>query len=215
MSQGLEVHPLPERLPPGCRTRTGAWARSEEAVLARGFVGLQLLQRGLGLAWWGHIQDAQRGVLSASGVVPLELLDDGGKLGVQGRSARFGARRRPGDAVLLLLVGRRRRPTGGRRRRRRPAGESGRGIRLAAIWRGWGSALLAAVGCRGADGAGGRGGGLALGQDALLHQQRTRAVKQGGPVSHFLVLLAADEEAAVRFLDFVVDDVRDALEPAG
>lgn len=34
-------------------------------------------------------------------------------------------------------------------------------------------------------------------------------------MSHFLVLLAADEEAAVRFLDFVVDDVREALEPAG
>lgn len=219
-SQGLEVHPLSERPPPGSRTRTrsGALTRSEEDALARGFVGLQLLQQGLGLTWRVHVQDPQRGVPPArssasSGVVPLELLDDGGKLGVQGGSARFGARRRPGSAVLLLLVRRRRRATRGRGRR--PAGTSGRSVRLAARRRGRGSALLAAAGGRGADGARVRGGGFARRQNALLHRQRVRAVKQSRPVGHFLFLLAANEEAAVRFLYFGVDDVRDALKPAG
>lgn len=42
-----------------------------------------------------------------------------------------------------------------------------------------------------------------------------RAVKQSRPVSHFLFLLVANEEAAARFLYFVVDDVCDALKPAG
>lgn len=218
--QGLEVHPLSERLPPGCRTRTGALTRSEVAVLARGFVALQLLQRGVGVTRRGRVEDAQRGVPSAQGssssaVAPLELLDDGGKLGVQGRPAGSGAGRRPGSAVLLLLVRRRRRRRSARGRRRRPGGTCGRGIRLAARWRGRGSALLAAAGCRGADGARVRGGGLALGQKALLHHQRTRPVEQRGPVSRLRFPLAPDEEAAVRLLYFVVDDVRDALQPAG
>lgn len=184
------------------------------AELARGAVVLKLQLR---LTRRLHVEDAQRSVLAAEasgspGVVTLELLDDGGKLGVQRRSTGFRACRRARDAVLLLLVWRRRGPTRGRRRG--PGGASGRGIRLRALRRGRRSALFAAVGRRGADGARARRGGFALGQNALLHHQRTRSIKQGGPVGHVLSTFVADKEAAVRFLDFVVDDVCDALKPA-
>lgn len=150
VSQGLEVHPLSERLPhvaPGGRNQAGA-------VLTSHFPVLEVHLGGLRVTQWLHVQDAQRSVLSAggsgpTGVVPLELLDDGRKLGIQRRSAGFGARRRARSAVLLLLVRRRRGSTSGRRWR--PGGASGRSIRLSTHWRGRGLAFLAAAGCRDGD----------------------------------------------------------------
>lgn len=91
---------------------------SDEAVFSCGFRGLgvvvlvlQLLERGLRLTLRLYIEDAQWSVFAAegtgsSGVVPLELLDDGRKLGVQRRSASFGPCGRAGNAsagVLLLF----------------------------------------------------------------------------------------------------------------
>lgn len=71
-------------------------SRSDEAMLTFDFVvlKLQLLQRGLRLTRRWNVEDAQRSVSSAvarrsPGVVTLELLDDGRKLGVQRRSASF------------------------------------------------------------------------------------------------------------------------------
>lgn len=188
-------------------------------MLTFGFVVLKLplLQRGLRLTRHWHVEDAQRSVSSAvacrsNGVVTLELLDDGRKLGVQRRSASFWACRWARNAILLLLVWRRRGSTSGRRRG--SGGTSGRSIRLCARWRGRSSALLATIGCRGADGARVRCGGFALGQNTLLHHQRMWPIKQSSPVSQVLFLFVTNKEAPVRFLDLVVNDVCDALKLA-
>lgn len=236
-SQGLQVHPLPEGLPQlGPGGGDGAVAGPGQAEVARRLValvaGVQQRQRRLTLRL--DVEDAQGGVLAAGGaaaadVVALQLLDDGGELGVQGRAARLGARGPRGPrAVLLLLVGEG--PLlvgGGRGRWPGRAGRRGGAVGLSVGGRGRGAALLAAAA---ADGCGaGRGGraaraarartrcgglGLGGGGGARLHRPLARPVEQRRPVGQTLVLLAADEEAAVRLLDPVVDQVCDALELA-
>lgn len=186
--------------------------------------GVQQRERRLTLGL--DVEDAQRGVFAAgaggraSGVVALQLLDDGGELGVQRRSARLGPRgRRRARGVLLLLVvagsGRCRRRSGG-------AGRSRAVVGLSVGGRGRCAALLAAAEGGGAGGGGGaagartRRGGFGLGgTEAPLHRQVAGAVEQRRPVGPSSVLLAADEEAAVRLLDLVVDHVCDALKLAG
>lgn len=188
--------------------------------------GVQQRERRLTLGL--DVEDAQRGVFAAggggraSGVVALQLLDDGGELGVQRRSARLGPRgRRRARGVLLLLV-----VAGGGRCRRRSvgAGRSRAVVGLSVGGRGRGAALLAAAEGGGAGGGGGgwaagartRRGGFGLGgTDAPLHRQVAGAVEQRRPVGPSSVLLAADEEAAVRLLDLVVDHICDALKLAG
>lgn len=159
-SQGLEVHPLPEGLPqPGSRSRYGA-------VVGAGLFALvaDVQQREWRLTLRLDVEDAQRGVFAAggggraSGVVALQLLNDGRELGVQGRSARLGPRGRwRSRGVLLLLVvvgggGWRRRRGSGRAscRRRAVVGLSVRGRRR-------GTALLAAAEGGGASGSSGGG----------------------------------------------------------
>ena len=165
MSQGFKVHPLSERLPQFApRYRNRAVTGSEQTGFSCGFRGLavealvlRLLAGALRLTLRLNIEDAQWSIPPAEGpgsscVVPLELLDDGRKLGVQGRSASFGSRGRLRGVragVLLLMVWRRRRMRMMKRGRKGRSGRTGgRSKRLSVRRRGRGTPLLVADGCR-------------------------------------------------------------------
>ena len=233
MSQGFQVHPLSERLPQFApRCRSGAVTGSDEPGFSCGFRGLavealvlQLLAGALRLTLRLNIEDTQWSVLAAEGpgsscVVPLELLDDGRELGVQGWSASFGSRGRlrgVSAGVLLLLVWRRRMRMMKRGRKGRSGRTGGRrSIGHPVSRRGRGSPLLVADGCRAGVvvWAWTGGGGFALGQNTLLYHHWLRSLKQRGPVRDIRLLLRTNQVVTIGLLDLVVDNICDALKLA-
>lgn len=109
--QGFKVHSLSERLPQfaaRCRSRTWTWTitGSDKPTIScflrrlkLGVLVVQRFERRLRRTLRVNVEDSQRSVLSADGgrassVVPLELVDDGGELGIERRTARLGPRGR-------------------------------------------------------------------------------------------------------------------------
>lgn len=162
-SQGFKANPVSEGLPqltPWSRNRTRTLNRPDKATgVSCGFricsiLVLGLLETGLILTLWLYIKYAQWGIFSTEGpdsgsVVPLELLDDGRKFGIQGRSSCFGPcgwARAADIRVLLFLVWKRR--TMERGWEGRSGRTAGRSVRLPGHRRGWGTPLLIATWCR-------------------------------------------------------------------
>lgn len=232
--QRFKVHPLSERLPqfaPWCGNRTRTIRGSHKAMISFGLrclggvvLVVQLLEGGLGLTLWVYIEHTQRSIFStwgggSSSIIPLELLDDGRKLGIQRWSACFGPCGWTWSAsarILFLLVwGRRVLIKRGRERRSGWAG--GSNIRLSVRGRRWSASLLAAVGSTAAVagiGARIRGGGFALGQNTLLHYHWMGTIKQTGPVRCLFLLFMANKEVPICLLNFIVDNISDALKLA-